>query len=118
MMQLRPIIQGGMGVAVSSWRLARAVSAGGQMGVVSGTALEVVMSRRLQLGDDGGHMRRALAHFPYPDMAERVLARFFVPGGKSPDAKFRQTSMPSPRPSALAREVIVVANFVEVFLAR
>ena len=31
------IIQGGMGVAVSSWQLARAVSQAGQLGVVSGT---------------------------------------------------------------------------------
>jgi NAD(P)H-dependent flavin oxidoreductase YrpB (nitropropane dioxygenase family) len=39
------IIQGGMGVAVSSWRLARAVARTGQLGVVSGTALEIVIAR-------------------------------------------------------------------------
>src|SRR5689334_22586110 len=33
------VIQGGMGAGVSDWRLARAVSATGQLGVVSGTAL-------------------------------------------------------------------------------
>ena len=38
---LPTIIQGGMGVAVSSWRLASAVARRGQLGVVSGTALEV-----------------------------------------------------------------------------
>lgn len=32
------IIQGGMGVAVSSWPLARAVALEGELGVVSGTA--------------------------------------------------------------------------------
>lgn len=117
-MQVRTIIQGGMGVGVSSWKLARAVSSAGQLGVVSGTALEVVLARRLQLGDSEGHVRRALARFPYPQMAERVLARYFVPGGKAAAAPFRATPMPSLRPVAHARELTVVANFVEVFLAR
>ena len=67
------IIQGGMGAAVSNWQLANSVSRLGQMGVVSGTALAVVLSRRLQLGDPGGHMRRALSQFPVPAVAKRVL---------------------------------------------
>jgi len=33
---LPALIQGGMGVGVSDWRLARAVAAAGQLGVVSG----------------------------------------------------------------------------------
>ncbi len=45
------IIQGGMGVAISGWPLANAVARRGELGVVSGTILEVVMARRLQLGD-------------------------------------------------------------------
>ena len=60
-----------MGVAVSGWPLARAVSRLGQLGVVSGTALAVVLARRLQLGDPGGDLRRALAQFPFPHMAAR-----------------------------------------------
>jgi hypothetical protein len=68
------IIQGGMGVAVSGWRLARAVSMLGQLGVVSGTALDVVLARRLQLGDPTGDLRRAIRRFPDPAVAERVLA--------------------------------------------
>jgi nitronate monooxygenase len=113
-----PIIQGGMGVGVSNWRLARAVARAGQTGVVSGTALDVVFARRLQLGDVGGDLRRALANFPFRDMAQRVLDRFFVEGGKCADAPFRTTPMPSPHPDARARELLVVANFAEVFLAR
>src|ERR1035441_7937687 len=66
------IIQGGMSVAVSNWRLANAVSRLGQLGVIGGTALADVLARRLQDGDPGGHMRRALAHFPFPEMADRV----------------------------------------------
>jgi NAD(P)H-dependent flavin oxidoreductase YrpB (nitropropane dioxygenase family) len=55
------VIKGGMGVAVSDWRLARAVAHLGQLGVVSGTALDVVHARRLGDGDPGGHLRRVYA---------------------------------------------------------
>ena len=43
-----------MGVGVSDWRLARAVSRTGQLGVVSGTGIDTVLVRRLQDGDPGG----------------------------------------------------------------
>ena len=85
------IIQGGMGVAVSGWPLARAVSRLGQLGVVSGTGLAFVLARRLQLGDPGGELRHALARFPFPGMAARVLADYFIPGGKSSRAPFKLT---------------------------
>ncbi len=75
------IIQGGMGVAVSYWRLANTVARNGQLGVVSGTALDSVLARRLQLGDPYGAIRRALSKFPWPDMAQRSVDTFFVPGG-------------------------------------
>ena len=112
------IIQGGMGVAVSSWPLARAVAAAGQMGVVSGTALDVVFARRLQLGDPGRQLRQALAAFPYPAMAKRILDRYYVPGGKSPDEAFRPCPLPSHTPSHEQLELLVAANFVEVYLAK
>jgi nitronate monooxygenase len=117
-MQTSRIIQGGMGVGVSSWRLARAVALAGQTGVVSGTALDVVIARRLQTGDEGGHVRRALARFPFPEMSARILARYFVEGGKAPDAPFRATPVPSVEPGRASLELTVAANFVEVLLAR
>jgi nitronate monooxygenase len=112
------IIQGGMGVGVSGWPLARAISLAGQLGVVSGTALAVVLARRLQLGDPGGELRRALAHFPFPPMAGRILADYFIPGGKSPRTPFKLTPMPTLRPRPALVELTVAANFVEVFLAK
>lgn len=115
---LPKIIQGGMGVAVSDWRLARAVSKLGQLGVVSGTALDVVLARRLQLGDPGGHMRRAMTMFPYEEMAERILQRYFVQDGKSDDAPFKSISMIGMDPTQEQLELLVVANFVEVYLAK
>lgn len=111
------IIQGGMGVAVSDWRLARAVSLEGQLGVVSGTAIDVVLARRLQLGDPGGNMQRALAEFPYADMAERILRRYYIPGGKRPDQPFRAAAALPLDPTLEQLELVVAANFVEVFLA-
>jgi NAD(P)H-dependent flavin oxidoreductase YrpB (nitropropane dioxygenase family) len=112
------IIQGGMGVAVSGWPLARAVSLTGQLGVVSGTALELVCARRLQVGDPGGHVRRALAQFPVPGVADRILAAYYLPGGKSPDAPFRLVPRFTLRPARALQELTVAANFVEVFLAK
>lgn len=112
------IIQGGMGVGVSNWILARAVSQLGQLGVVSGTALDVVLARRLQLGDPGEHVRRALGHFPFPSIAQRVLGQFFVPGGKQPDEPFKSIPLYTRQPSQNLLELTVLANFVEVFLAK
>src|SRR6476619_7979106 len=83
------IIQGGMGVAISSWQLARAVSAADHLGVVSGTALDVVYARRLQDGDEGGHVRRAVAAFPVPAVGRRVLDAWLLPGGRSPGTPYR-----------------------------
>ncbi|MCW5943727.1 MAG: nitronate monooxygenase [Fimbriimonadaceae bacterium] len=112
------IIQGGMGVAVSNWRLAHAVSSLGQMGVVSGTGIDAVLVRRLQLGDVGGHMRAAMDHFPVREMAERIWERYFVPGGKAPDKPFKSKPVPALNPPRALVELLIVSNFVEVFLAK
>ena len=80
---LPTVIQGGMGGGgVSGSRLARAVSMAGQLGVVSGTALDTVLVRRLQKGDPDGAVRRALDHLPIAGVAGRVLDEYFVQIGK------------------------------------
>jgi len=112
------VIQGGMGVGVSGWQLARAVAQTGQLGVVSGTALDATLARRLQLGDPGGDLRRALAHFPDRAAAERIVARYFVAGGVDPIRPFRPVPRLGLRPSQARTELIAAANFAEVFLAR
>lgn len=115
---LPQIIQGGMGIGVSSWQLAREVSRNGELGVVSGTALDVVVARRLQDGDLGGHLRRALAHFPQPDVAQRVLDRFLLPSGRPEGAPYRPVTKLSLRPNQALVELAVVAAFAEVWLAK
>jgi len=117
-MQHPRIIQGGMGVGVSGWRLARAVSSLGQLGVVAGTALDVVLARRLQDGDPGGHVRRALSRFPFPGAAARILERYFLEGGKAADQPYRAAPMHSMTSPRALIELCVAGNFVEVFLAR
>ena len=111
------VIQGGMGVAVSNWRLARAVSLTGNLGVVSGTMLDTVMVRRLQDGDPGDDVRRAMEHFPIPGAAEEVLRRYYRPGGKG-DAPYRMLPMYKQVVSPRRQRVTMLANFVEVFLAK
>ena len=112
------IIQGGMGAGVSNWRLANAVSRLGELGVVSGTALETILARRLQDGDPGGHMRRALDRFPVADMAERVWQNYYIPGGKAPKTSYKKVGKHTRELERVMTELTMVANFVEVFLAR
>ena len=112
------IIQGGMGAGISSWRLARVVSELGQLGVVSGTALDAILARRLQDGDPGGHLRRALDHFPFPKMAAAVGRAYYIPGGKPEGASYKTLPMYTADGPRELRELAIVANFVEVFLSR
>jgi nitronate monooxygenase len=112
------IIQGGMGAAVSGWPLARAVARAGHLGVVSGTALATVLVRRLQLGDPSGRIRHALEQFPVAGVGERILAQYFIEGGKSPSEPFATTAMPVFNPGGALVELTVAASFVEVFLSK
>ena len=112
------VIQGGMGIAVSNWRLARAVAAAGQLGVVSGTAIDSVFVRRLQDGDPCGAMRRALENFPIPSVAADILRRYFKPGGRAPGEPYRGLPMYKQAVSTVREQVTIVANFVEVWLAK
>jgi nitronate monooxygenase len=118
MVQFPRIIQGGMGVGVSNWRLAQTVSKLGQLGVVSGTALDQLFVRRLADGDEGDHMRRGVEAFPFPEMARRIWNEYFVPGGKPAEAPYPNVPMHQRRDPRKLIELCMVSNFVEVFLAR
>lgn len=118
MFQLPKIIQGGMGVGVSNWRLANTVSRLGQLGVVSGTALDSLFARRLADGDKDGNMRKGLEAFPFPEMARRIWQEYFVAGGKPSGTAYPTTQMHQRVEPRKVIELCMVANFVEVFLAR
>lgn len=115
---LPAIIQGGMGVGVSNWTLARAVSSLGQLGVVSCTVVDTVFVRRLQDGDPGGHMRRAMAAFPIPGVAERVMQQFFRPEGRPPGTPYKQLPMYQHIVDKGREQLAILAAFVEVHLAK
>lgn len=107
-----------MGLGISNWRLARAVSTLGQLGVVSGTAIDLILIRRLQAGDPGGHMRHALAAFPVPRIAGEILDRYFIDGGKPAGQPFATKPMVGEKHGRPLAELLVAANFVEVHLAK
>lgn len=116
-MALPMIIQGGMGVAISSWQLANVVSQLGQLGVVSGTGIGLILAAKLQEGDPGGHVRRALSHFPFQESVQRIMDTYFVEGGVG-DKPYKRPPMWTLTPPKSLNEITVVANFVEVFLAK
>jgi nitronate monooxygenase len=107
-----------MGVGISGWKLAQAVSRLGHLGVVSGTALDQVLVRRLQDGDPGGHMRRALDCFPVPEIAKRIWNTYYIPGGKAATESYCKLPLHTIEGVPELNELCVVANFVEVHLAR
>jgi NAD(P)H-dependent flavin oxidoreductase YrpB (nitropropane dioxygenase family) len=112
------IIQGGMGVAVSNWTLAKAVAFTGQLGVVSGTALDTVIVRRLQDGDPDGSTRRALEHFPYQEFVDDALKNYFKPGGRRKDEPYRRLPFQVGLGDKNSRVMMALGGFVEVFLAK
>lgn len=117
------MIQGGMGVGVSSWELARAVAIAGEklekpvLGVVSGTALAIIMTDRLRQGDL--NTRRALEAFPVPEITDKILDLYW-----KKSSNFRLPPKPqvlvngSDRIKAQTAELIMAANYAEVWLAK
>jgi NAD(P)H-dependent flavin oxidoreductase YrpB (nitropropane dioxygenase family) len=112
------VIQGGMGIGVSNWQLARAVSKRGQLGVVSGTCIDSLLVRRLQDGDPGGHMRRAMERFPLPDVSADALLRYFAPNGDRGGKPYKLLSMWKESMTKTRLQITMLASFVEVYLAK
>ena len=105
------IIQGGMGIGVSDWVLAKAVSMRGQLGVVSGTALDSLFVRRLQDGDLGGDLRRAMEHFPIPDVAQEILKRYFLAEGRPEGVPYKPVPMYKQVVGRVRHQLTMMANF-------
>lgn len=115
---LPSIIQGGMGIGISNWRLARAVSLRNQLGVVSGTAIDTVFVRRLQDGDVGGDVRRAMEKFPIPQVAANALRRYFRPEGRASGTPYKVLPLHKQVVSKARQQITMLAAFVEVELAK
>jgi len=90
----------------------------GQLGVVSGTALDLLLTRHLQLGDADGCLRRALMEFPDPDVVDMILEKYFIADGKPADAPFKTPPMFTHRPSRDSASLAIAAAFVAIHLAK
>jgi NAD(P)H-dependent flavin oxidoreductase YrpB (nitropropane dioxygenase family) len=112
------VIQGGMGVAVSHWRLARTVAQAGGLGVISGVGPDLMLARLLQDGDPDGDVRRVLAAFPDQDLVARTLTRFFRPDGLEPGRPYRPIPKLDLHQRMDAVRLSVLGTFVQVALAK
>lgn len=112
------IRQGGMGLYISTPFLANSVSRKGGIGTVSGVAADRVVARILQLGDFGGHFRRALANFPFKKMADWVVENYFVEGGVEPGTPFKKVPIFTLPPTEKMITLTICANFALVWLAK
>jgi NAD(P)H-dependent flavin oxidoreductase YrpB (nitropropane dioxygenase family) len=93
-----------MGIAISGWPLARAVARVGQLGVVSGTGID----------ED---LQQVLDGFPLPSVVEHVVERF-ARTKRLPTEPYRTLTMQTHRNVQLSQDVLVLASFVEVALAK
>jgi NAD(P)H-dependent flavin oxidoreductase YrpB (nitropropane dioxygenase family) len=106
-----------MGIAISGWPLARAVSRAGQLGVVSGTAIDAVFARRLQNEGVSDALRAVLDRFPVQSIVERVLHQFAQTRRAVTDA-YQNLVMLTHRSSEHAHDLLVLAAYAEVALAK
>jgi NAD(P)H-dependent flavin oxidoreductase YrpB (nitropropane dioxygenase family) len=114
----RSIIQGGMGVYISTPFLANVCSRAGVLGTVSCVGAERLLARVLQAGDPGGHYRRALAHFPFSEVVERILQTYFVDEGIPKDKEYKRVPAFSMQSRSDLIALTVVASFAFVWLAK
>ena len=116
--QLPWLIQGGMGIAVSHWPLARAVAMAGQLGVVSGTAIETVFVRRLQDFGVDEDLRAVLERFPNQSIVENALARYTQPRRPGSNTAYKAVPMLTHRNVHATQDLLVLAAYAEVALAK
>lgn len=107
------LIQAGMGIRVSGWRLAREASRLGALGVVSHVALRHVVCEEVRAGDVTAI--EAARAFPFPSYVEELLS--YAPGGARHDAPV-PVDHPDPAKGELPRRLSVIAAFVEVCRAK
>lgn len=115
---LPQIIQGGMGVHISTPLLANTVARLGGLGTVSGVAADKMLARLLQAGDAGGHYRRALSHFPFPEIARWVLDEYFVSGGIPSGTSYKPVPAVTLTSSRFSTAMLICGNYALVWLAK
>lgn len=86
-----PIIQGGMAIHILGPDGVSIVSKEGGLGTIALTASEVVLSRKLQLGDT--ETLQALQTFPKQEIAKRIIEKYYVKGGIPKGQRFKSPDM-------------------------
>lgn len=115
---LPKIIQPGMGIGVSWYKLANAASRNGCIGTVSSPGADQIVVRILQNGDLDGDIRRAAKYFPFQDISEKIFKRYFVEGGIKTGARYKGVRSISLNPAEDLIELMIFANFAIVYLAK
>jgi len=110
-----PVIGGGMGVNVSWYGLVKILARLGQLGTLSGVALDRVVAYELLSGDPTGDIRRALEHFPDQRLVKEVLDAFF---NEHPSKIKRHIPVFTVKPSHLLISLTICANYAVVWLAK
>jgi nitronate monooxygenase len=113
-MELPRVIQGGMGAAISTWQLARAVAHNGGLGVVSGTGVGLLLCHRLARGEH--EALDALRAFPDQETIDEIYERYWREPGPAPS--FPLPEMWRANPSKRRERLSVAGAFVEVTLAK
>ena len=86
--------------------------------MISATGIDTVLVRRLQDGDAGGHMRRALAAFPIRRAADGFLTKYFLPEGREPGKPYALLPMYKQVVRREREEAQMLGAFAEVWLAK
>lgn len=107
------LIQAGMGIHISSAKLANSTARLGALGVVSGAALRHIVLEDIRANDE--ETIAITQQFPITHFVEEALS--FMPGGRKHNRPV-PVDTPEPRYSALPRRLSAVAAFVEVMRAR
>ena len=108
-----------MGVNISDPHLACTCAKHSQiLATVSLVAAGPLLARFLQKGDPGGHYQRALAHFPFPEVAERIIKEYFIEEGIPATQKFKTVPAFHFSPRAELIELTVAGSFAAVWLAK
>lgn len=112
------VIQGGMGVNVSSYGLARTVAAAGGLGVISGVAPDLLLARWLQDGDPTGEVRSAMAGYPDQAFVGETLDRYFLDGGRPRGTAYRPIPKLDLNQKPAAVRLSALGAYVQVALAK
>ncbi len=112
------VIQGGMGVGISTWQLARTVAKSGGLGVISGVAPDLLLARWLQDGDVDGSVRAAIADYPDAEFVAQTIDKFFRPNGRPAGKPYRPITKLDLNQRIDAVRLTALGSYAQVHLAK